>query len=397
MANQPEGNRIPSGYEGSNIPQDFKIPAIGIEDIDRAFFNLFDKDNQIYVKMRDDESAEMYDKKVPVVFGTGERFALRERREPIRDKSGAIMLPIISIRRTGLDQSKVHPTFGSGIGQDTGDFVIKKKLTARDADYQNIINKLGLKNQSNVASDSNFLNELLEEGADPGTMASRRERHENTNNALLEPDLGKNIYEILTIPFPKRIIATYEIVFWTSSHIHMNQMIEKVLSNYDGQGHTYKITTPSGYYFVAYFDDEIISDDNLEEFTDEERIIRYNFTAKVPGFLIANQNGGDMVPVRKYLSAPQISFEIYDGNLTTDPNQGTAPTGNPDDYMLNNLDNLDNRGRPIRPLPNIYDRRMVKDPKTGKIKEVFVKLLYRDGRSGESVYYAKNIDNFEIP
>ena len=39
---QPD--RIQSGYQGSNVPDDFHIPSCGIGDVDRAFFNLFDKD-----------------------------------------------------------------------------------------------------------------------------------------------------------------------------------------------------------------------------------------------------------------------------------------------------------------------------------------------------------------
>jgi len=34
---QPD--RIQSGYQGSNVPDDFHIPSCGIGDVDRAFFN----------------------------------------------------------------------------------------------------------------------------------------------------------------------------------------------------------------------------------------------------------------------------------------------------------------------------------------------------------------------
>ena len=35
--------KLPTGYEGENVPDDFSIPSCGIEDIDRAVFELFDK------------------------------------------------------------------------------------------------------------------------------------------------------------------------------------------------------------------------------------------------------------------------------------------------------------------------------------------------------------------
>ena len=36
--------KLRTGWEGTNIPDDFTIPSCGIVDMDRAIFNLFDKD-----------------------------------------------------------------------------------------------------------------------------------------------------------------------------------------------------------------------------------------------------------------------------------------------------------------------------------------------------------------
>ena len=36
-------NKIIKEFDGNNSPEDFTIPSIGIEDIDRAVFELFDK------------------------------------------------------------------------------------------------------------------------------------------------------------------------------------------------------------------------------------------------------------------------------------------------------------------------------------------------------------------
>ena len=92
-------DRIKSGLEGQNIPADFYLPPCGLEDIDRALFNLFDKELQFSIDQRGES------RKVPVIFATGERFALIKRREPLRDENEALILPLISIRRTSIDQS----------------------------------------------------------------------------------------------------------------------------------------------------------------------------------------------------------------------------------------------------------------------------------------------------
>lgn len=395
MANQPIGNRLLSGYEGANVPEDFKIPSVGIEDVDRAMFDLFNKDNQIYIVTRDDESIEQFEKKVPVVFATGERFALRERRNPIRDKSGALILPIISIRRTGLNQAKEN--MGSAIGQDTGDFVIKNRLSSKDPAFQNAINRLALNNQDNVGADGNFLDLANEQGALPGKLATRRSGFIRNGEGLLANDVSQNITEVISIPFPLRYVVNYEIVFWTSFQTHMNKMIEKVMTNYDGQGHTYKLTTDKGYYFVAYFDEEIQAQDNFDEFTDDERVHRYAFNVKVTAYMVANRNGGDMVPFRKYLSAPQISFGVFDGNLEEPRDEGTAPTGNPKDFTLDNIQNLDNRGRPIKRLQDIFESRVIVDPFSGENERAFVRIKRRNARAGETTISSRRLLDVDIP
>ena len=68
-----------------------------------------------------------------------------------------LILPIISIHRTGMDTS---PSSGwiwnSNSFRDQQSYVVRKRLDPRDRDYQKIVNKLGLKNQHNVADRANF-------------------------------------------------------------------------------------------------------------------------------------------------------------------------------------------------------------------------------------------------
>ena len=36
--------RLPTGLEGQNVPDDFYLPPCGLEDIDKALFDLFNKE-----------------------------------------------------------------------------------------------------------------------------------------------------------------------------------------------------------------------------------------------------------------------------------------------------------------------------------------------------------------
>ena len=147
----PEKKLIIKKFDGDNVPDNFDFPSIGIENIDRALFNLFDK------QLSFETSAKGVAKKVPVIFSTGERFVLTRRKKPIRDRNNTNILPLISIQRQNLD---LGPNQG---GKNTAisyraqpNYVIKHRLSEKDRAFQNLINKQNIKNQDNVASRSNF-------------------------------------------------------------------------------------------------------------------------------------------------------------------------------------------------------------------------------------------------
>ena len=80
-----KGDKIIQQFEGDNPPEDFDFPSIGIEDIDRAVFKLFDE------KLRFQTTQKGESKKVPVVFAAGERFALTRRKNPITDRNNTFV------------------------------------------------------------------------------------------------------------------------------------------------------------------------------------------------------------------------------------------------------------------------------------------------------------------
>ena len=219
--------KVVMGREGNNITENFNMPSIGIEDIDRAVFTLFDKTLNFNVTYQGETT------KVPVIFATGERFALTRRDSPIRDNNNALILPMISIMRQDLDFSPGQAGKGTAIafGEIPG-YYIKRRLGKEDRNYQNIINKAGLTNQDNVSSRKNFgLSEIS-----PGnttklnTQASRRNGKnltfiEGMAKSGLQSNLGDNIFEIIDIPYPSFVAVKYNIIFWTQYMQQANQII----------------------------------------------------------------------------------------------------------------------------------------------------------------------------
>jgi hypothetical protein len=372
--------RLPTGYDGDTIPEDFFIPECRLEDIDKSMFEFFDKTLQMTVSQKNKQLP------VPVIFATGERFALVKRKKPIRDSNGATILPLISIRRSGLSQSISQ----AARGRDIGDLTIKRRLSAKDLNYQNSKNKQNLTNQDNVAT-SNHVSDIEDPVgvAKPGTVGNR-EYKSGPTAAGLNHCIGDNIYELITIPFPKFVRMTYEVTFWTQYTTHMNSMIEQLMIAYHAPGNNFKLTTDKGYWFVGYVQDDFSDGNNFDDFTDQERIVRYSFSVVVDGYLVANDPAGLGSPFRSYFSAPVVNFgmesqsaEINIGGRRDSP----VGSSSPDDFILGEVEILDRdgnpkswRGRPLQQL-KVY----IRNPFSGNNKPQYLQVLSSDSRTGESV------------
>jgi len=381
--------KIDSGYEGA-VPDDFNVPASGIEETDRALFDLFDGRLSFQVKVKDQST------KVPVVFSTGERFALTRRKKAIRDRNNAIILPIISIHRTSVDTSPGQSGYGTPISfRDQQSYVVRKRLDPRDRDYQRIVNKLGLKNQHNVADRANFEKSDIFPGnvVKSGRLASRR----NLNNLsltddpkgnLLRNEIGDNIFEIITLPYPTFMAITYEITFWTQYMQQMNQMIEILFSQFDGQDHAFQMESKTGHKYVAYVKSPMNSEDNFADFSSDERVIKYTFNMIVPSYLLAPRHDGQRLPFRKFVSAPQIEFGYIQSSTQVITEDGSPnSTVDYNKFVLSDVENFNKNGE-TPGMRGQGDERLLEtvvDPFTGKETKRYVRVLTRHQRSGETV------------
>lgn len=182
--------QLPTGYDtDNNDPSTFYIPSCGLEDVDGAVHALFDKD----IPFRTYQGISHYEKELSikkpfVILATGERFALAKRLKPFRDvRTGALLLPAISIRRTGIEQQS-SDTF-------LGELTIKRRFDESDKDYQSLVNQLLLKNVPNP----------------PDTL--RDDKGQNAKEPSIREGMlldtkprgirAEHIYEIITIPFPQ--------------------------------------------------------------------------------------------------------------------------------------------------------------------------------------------------
>jgi hypothetical protein len=142
-------NAVATGYEGVNYTG-LQVPSCGIEDMDKSVFNLFNDQIPLFYELDGER------KRIPVIFATGERFAILRKKRPLRDKSGALILPLIAISRTSLEQS---PPMGVADNAMVP-HVIKRRIAAEDLYEQQLKNKENLENVKNTLGQEEGLVEV---------------------------------------------------------------------------------------------------------------------------------------------------------------------------------------------------------------------------------------------
>lgn len=295
---------LQTGLEGIDIPENFDLPSCGIEDVDRALFKLFNQDLPLYYE-RDGEQI-----RVPCIFAGGERAMILRRKQPLRDRQGALVLPLVSILRNGIDQSAEK-----AIGPGTGQLTLQKRLAPEDRIFKRQANQSNLTNQDNVVES----------------------RYKGANSSLEITE--RNMFEIITMPNPRFFTATYDVTFWAQYLSQMNNLVEALITSYNNQtARTFKIETDKGYWFIATVDSSLSDSNNFDGYGDDERSIKTSFSITVTGYIINPKYSGAPSPFRRFVSAPKVQFETVQEKIPmVQSNQ--LPSGDPADYVYDDLGN----------------------------------------------------------
>lgn len=300
---ESSSHSIDGGYEGENITHNYTIPSCGLEDVDKAVFNLFDKQIPLF----HESHGEL--QRVPVIFATGERFAILRRKRPITDRSGALILPLISINRTGIENV---PQKGISNNQMFPN-VVTKRISRKDMEYRQLNNLEGLENV-------------------------KFESTSKEKNLSLGADLSNNIIETIEMPPVKYFGVTYEVIIWSSFTAQMNNLLETIMSSYThNPGQNIKIESDKGYWFTAFIESSFSPDTTYADFTDAERFIKTSLTVNTTGYLIQPNLKNGKVGLRSYFSSPEISFEVNSNYVDLEPKQVGFQDSDPNSRLLDDL------------------------------------------------------------
>lgn len=248
---------------------------IRLEDVDRGVKSWFKHVASIHVMTPAGVKQD-----VSVIFTAGERWVAAADRQGIRDKDGRLILPSISISRSGFDMTSNMTALGANVPTMQLARLVSKKTSQL----------------SNMDTLRPISSRRLRDGA---------------------------VYDIFTVPFPVNGTMPYKVVIQAQYAQHMNDIVEKILAQLeffdvpsflielDGNPRANSIAGGAGsterspanhakfaarhpltdYYVVAYLDGDLTDEGNITEFTDQERIIELQFSFKVPVALMLDPEG----------------------------------------------------------------------------------------------------------
>ena len=221
-----------------------------IETVDVGFFNWVNKTLDVHVKNPDKFE------KVKVVWSGQERVFQIKQDKDLRDNVGTLVLPLISIERTGFVKD---PAFKGSVFAHI----------PPNEDYRG--GSIEITRQINQNKTAAF---------------GRRDAVKKTGQITfkLSPKTRKVVYETISVPMPIYITLTYEVKLRSEYQQHMNQMIQP-FESFTG-GINYFCFENQDHKYEGFIQSDKTLNNNFSDMTNDERRFETTIFIKVLGYLI---------------------------------------------------------------------------------------------------------------
>ena len=290
---------LPKNFDFAMLPADktdATLKEIGmlastLEDIDYAITSWLKEDLDLRATTNEGFV------NIPVLWQVPERAFQIKNKKDLRDDSGALKLPLISIERTtvtkdptkrGSFQANLYSEDNNG---RSGRLVIAKKI---------VQNKT--RNFAAVPAMRNY-----------ETTGTRQ---------LYYPRVNKKIVvKSLSIPIPVYVNIEYKISLKSEYQQQMNELVAPFVTR-TGQANAFTMKR-NGHIYEAFIDQGFIQTNNVADLAEEMRMYNTDITIRVLGYLIGEGENDDRPIVRIHENVVEVTF----------PNEGVVPEGN-DGFFL---------------------------------------------------------------
>jgi len=239
---------------------DFNFPLVPstLETIDESVYEYFNE--KINIHTTTNKGWE----KVPLIWVSAERAFQVKNKKGLRDDSGTLILPLISIERSSIEKSlaKRGNFFGNVPRNKNGGSIT-------------ITRRLNQEKSSNFAS------------ADSYRLLGQRNLPRKNN---------KIVYQSISIPMPVYVDVTYTLVLRSEYQQQMNEMLTPFITRPGAID--YFVLRKYGHLYEGFIRGNVTQVNNVSTLMQEERKYQTNVTVNVLGYLVGedkNQETPKMV------------------------------------------------------------------------------------------------------
>ncbi len=251
------------------VEEDIFLPST-IENIDSALtdyihnLNIFATTNKGWAK-------------VPVVWTSAERnFQIKDNKD-LRDSSGALIKPVITIERTAINK----------------DLTRKGKISAAVPNATDVKGGVvTIARQINQEKSSNFAN------ADAKRLYKQKTFKTN--------DKSKTVYETITIPVPVNVELSYSLTLYAEYQQQINEMITPFITRPGGINLV--MIEKNRHRYEAFIQANFDSSNNLSSLASEERKFETKVEIKVIGYLIGDGPNQEQPKIVKRQNAVEVKI-----------------------------------------------------------------------------------------
>ena len=241
-----------------------------IETVDMAMYEWLNEEMNLHTT-----SNRGYNK-VPVIWVSAERAYQSKRSKEMRDKEGALILPLLSLERSGFEKDPANKGVAwANIPPNPdvkgGAFMITKQIK-----------------QDKTA---NFAN---------------ADSKKKTGQINFPRKNKKIVYETISVPFPVSINANYVVKIRTEYQQQMNDLMQPFMTR-TGNIDYFKIKK-DGHVYEAFIDGSFSSNSNVEDMGEDERMYEAEIDIRVLAYLVGEGSNQEKPFVVRRENAVEIKI-----------------------------------------------------------------------------------------
>ena len=248
------------------------IEPSNLENIDTAMFNWINEYINVFA------TTNRGWKKTPVIWASSERAHQSKRDKGLRDKEGALVLPLVTVERISVEK----------------DLAFKGSLQANIFpvnDYRG--GSIPLDRVINQVKTKNFQN------------ADAKRRYGQLNFKV-KPINNKVVYTYRSIPMPVYITAMYKIMLRAEYQQQINEISQPFMVATGGINSF--ILKQNGHRYEGFMQQPYTQENNVGAMGEEERTYQTSVEIKVLGYLIGGGNNQEKPRIVERENAVEFKF-----------------------------------------------------------------------------------------